>query len=465
MTDRQLPANIEIERFIAGCFIIEDDEIIQKYAQLLRMDDFTDKVCKNVIGGVCQLLKEGKHVDLIMLSQIYPNHDAEMAKMMAEVTTCANIEGYINQLKEITAKREAIISAHNLVESLYESDTPINVLGSHISEMEGIVANADAIRRINDLSKTEGILIQDGVSSGFVTWDANDSGLKDGRLTLLIGSRGMGKTTLARQAIMAIASQKVNSFYFCGETSIKEEKNNLSRLCAKAGEIQTRPNLADRTLYYPTQEAGDRFNKEYAKYIHLCDSSISKVQSQLFNTIFRNMKGLAKKGTKVFLIDSMMKINNAPGNMKFSEQKVIVQSLKDFAVDFGVHIILIVHPSKHHTGTSGILEQENLADTIIRYVRIYDEKERGVLLKNSDLPEEEKKKISAMVVVEKIRDQGETVPMFMEWEPTRGAVIDVNMKLISASYQKKGLWARYVNRISDSDCYRGNPALSGNIKE
>lgn len=449
--DKEIPRDIEIERFVTGSFLIEDDSIIEKYASLLREEDFTDKVCKNVIAASRQLLREGKHVDMIMISRIYPGHEQEMAEMMNEIVTTANLEGYINQLKEITARRESMIVCLNMAESISHSGTPIDDINNHQIECMRIIDNAESLKSIDNIKKSEGVLIEDGISTGFLTWDANDSGLKDGRFDLLIGPRGHGKTTISRQVNIAVAKQGIGVFNFCGETSIKEEKTNLSRLCALEGEMQKRDNLGGRTLYYPTKAAFDRFNEHYAKYIHLCDASICKNQENLFNTIFRQMKQLAKNNVKVFIIDSMMKINNAPGNKRFTEQKMIVQTLKDFAVEYQVHVILIVHPSKHHQGTSGVAEQENLADSIFRYSRIFEDKDIDKIFPSSNLPEEEKKNISAILLTEKIRDQGATSTMFLEFDSVRGAVVEINQTMKAREYEANKMWVRSVHRISDNE--------------
>ena len=49
--------------------------------------------------------------------------------------------------------------------------------------------------------------VKPGFSSGFLTHDYNDSGMKPG-LTLLTGKRNQGKTTFSRQLIIAAAMQE-----------------------------------------------------------------------------------------------------------------------------------------------------------------------------------------------------------------------------------------------------------------
>jgi len=126
----------------------------------------------------------------------------------------------------------------------------------------------------------------------------------------------------------------------------------------------------------------------------------------------------ARQGTVLFVIDNMMKLT-ADQKETFKAQQVIISKLKEFAVHFKIHIILICHPKKDGTSISGAMEIENTADTILKFHRIcLSETDDGI-------SEEELNRVTAMVTNEKVRDGGKAQTMYMEFDATKQANIEI----------------------------------------
>jgi len=147
----------------------------------------------------------------------------------------------------------------------------------------------------------------------------------------------------------------------------------------------------------------------------------------------------ARQGSVLFVIDNMMKLT-ADHKETFKAQQVIISKLKEFAVHFKVHVILICHPKKYGTSISGAMEIENTADTILKFNRVFGlTDEDGI----SDLA---LKNVTAIVTNEKIRDGGKMNTMYMEFNPTKEANEEIvyipELYQMAADYKRNGYYSR-----------------------
>ena len=276
----------------------------------------------------------------------------------------------------------------------------------------------------NTLSSTEVKMgsIKSGFSSGFATYDYNDSGLKGGTLCLLTGKRNQGKTTFSRQLVIAMAKQRQRSFVWYGEGDVTYEKGYLVRLIADNSQIISEDNGYGRTVYRANEEAEEDYNKNYGPYIDMYVKPVS-LPIPVFDDLLSRMTDKARQGTKLFVIDNMMKLT-ADQFDTFKAQQKIVSKLKEFADNFDVYVCLIAHPKKGDgdQSISGAQEQENTADTILRFKRVFFTEEAN---HNDDFPQHELRHVTAMVLVEKVRNAGESHKMYLEFDQIRQANIEI----------------------------------------
>jgi len=311
------------------------------------------------------------------------------------------------------------------------------------------------IKKVDEVSDP---VICNGIKSGYVTHDYNDNGLKMGNLTIVTGKTGSGKTSWTRQILISAIRQNVNTFMFVGETSLAKEKHKLVRLTAKPNEIVCNYGLAGVRLYTPSKEAIARFDEMFSKFIFLTDVTTireSKTNPSMFGKILIAMKHMATdNNVKLFILDNMMVLCEKSGNAIFDEQKKITLALKTFAEEAKVHVILVAHPKKGegNQDISGATEIQNLSDTIVRYVRLSDV-EKASMIKANPEKKDFFKRISAMVLTEKIRDDGQQRIAHLEWEPERGILFDVSEIKAASEYEQQGWWTKAVNKQEIVDIY------------
>lgn len=301
-------------------------------------------------------------------------------------------------------------------------------------------------------------VVESGFSSGFATHDYNDSGMKGGNLTLLTGKRNQGKTTFSRQLVVASAIQGIKSFVWYGEGDKEIEKGYFTRIIARDSEIEKSDNGYGRTVWHANEVAEDRFDKFYAPYIDMYVKPI-KLDIPVFDDLIKRMTDKAKQGVQLFVIDNMMKLTADQKNTN-TAQIMIIAKLKEFADYYNVHIVLIAHPRKGDgdQSISGAMEQENTADTILRFKRIYSSHGLG---KDDGFPSAELSKVTAMVTNEKVRNGGKQHPMYMEFCEIRQVNIDIayldDLVDIAKDYEEDGKYSRIARDCED----RGGMNVNG----
>ena len=371
--------------------------------------------------------------------------------------------GMLDQAKEFDNSDKVKWIDITKIEGVRYNDTK----GADVSDvLDRFKVSASRLLKLCDFLPIKGIKsgrdiqiakLKDGISSGFITHDYNDSGLKEGCLTVLSGRRGGGKTTLAKQIVMCAAQQGFKSFCFFGESDEKLEKSSFSRMVALDGEMDYRYNLGGRKIFEPQQIAIDRYEKEYGDKIFFHCTEKDEVIPNLFNSIMEKMHIAAKRGCYLFLIDNLMLLTKEQGSNEWAQQAMVTSELKKFALDYNIHIILVAHPKNGELKVSGSMEIEQRADTILHYVRV-GEPDVNKMLNEDGIPTHEGEKVSAIILNDKVRNDGESRTIFLQWDNSRGVVMETTSNNlpqatqgISQEYYDKGWWSKPSSKYGVED--------------
>ena len=325
------------------------------------------------------------------------------------------------------------------ISDLLDLGININVILSNPSELPN-----EFCKQAKDVARAK---LNIGFSSGFKTFDYSESGVKEGKLTLLTGFRGQGKTTFARQVLIASAKQGYKSLAWFGESNIEEENDIFALISANGAKVDVMDNGHGRSVFTPNDEAVEDFKQDLGNKISFYVKP-NEYTGNLFDHMMQVLKEQAKKGVKLFLIDNLMVLTGGAGSAVFSEQERIVLGLKAFAVKFKVHVMLVAHPKKGegHQAISGSASIENTADSIYRYVRVNEGTIKAYIGNVSTLDSAEHYNISAVVLNEKVRDNGVENTMFLEWVPERGCVREIcyipEIMESAKEFEELGLFSR-----------------------
>ncbi len=173
--------------------------------------------------------------------------------------------------------------------------------------------------------------------------------VEQGSLWVVVGRRGVGKTTLIKQQMLEWAKSEVPTLFYCGEmTTSQVTRWYVQSITGTAKEALTPEIYAEayRQLEgvplftaYPTRNSGDVDN-----VIEMFDQAYSYY------------------GIRVFAIDNLMTLTGSARDV-FGEQGRVVSKLKDWAVYNHTIVVLIAHPRKLSAdrGPRGIETAEDVA--------------------------------------------------------------------------------------------------------
>lgn len=218
------------------------------------------------------------------------------------------------------------------------------------------------------------------ISSGIKSLDRIIKGLFDSQLIVVTGERGQGKSTLASWILANALDQDRNIFAYSGELPDYNFRSWLDFQIAGSQNIDTTYNEWNDADYTLKSEAAVKLSEFYQGRAYIYDNS-AVTQGKLQDVLLGSVKYAADNlGCTLFLIDNIMTAVSAGEDM-YAVQSNFVKDLKAIASTKNVTIIMIAHPRKTERGkalenndVSGTSDITNLADTILTYSRISDDK-------------------------------------------------------------------------------------------
>lgn len=227
--------------------------------------------------------------------------------------------------------------------------------------------------------------LRSGVSAGARVWptglgaldDYLGGGIRSGELALLGGPQGLGKTTLALQILRHAASTGRSCVYFSFE---HDAHTMLERLLAiEATEVEGVPALPLRRLrevfearHSAPGSLDDRMAdvvggreaieamREYGRRVHLHSSSGASTTIDAVRGTVEQVH--AESGhPPLVIVDYLQKVrvNDAPP-LEDDRVTIVVEGLKDLALDAGVPVLAIVAADKSAIGTGKRLRVQHL---------------------------------------------------------------------------------------------------------
>ncbi|MBN1864833.1 MAG: AAA family ATPase [Victivallales bacterium] len=460
--DRPLPSDVGIEEQTIGILLSLEDEPHKLSRALMALEpgDFHSEACRALFNAAMETHRRNDPVNVITVGTRAPEHLDYALGLAAKIATTVILDFCLRRLKELSAQRKGIKLSYALCASLYDTDDTASLMGKAAEDLYSAsrLMLPGAVGR--DAASIKGEVTRDGIRSGFVTHDYNDGGFKAGGWTLLTGFRGDGKTTIARQFGVAAAMQGIKVFVFSGEAPKEREKNNWARLFAEPGEIRADKNTGGRPEF--TSPAAElRFNERFKGLIHFTDLGTFEgaAPGRLFDDTLAQMHDFAQQGYYLFILDNMSVLNQGEGNKEFDEQARISAALNKFKVRHNAHVILICHQAKGQTRVTGKSKQEDLADTVLRYVRVRPQNAADIrpFLSRAKLPPEITNQVSALLLVDKVRDGGTEQTAYLSWNGTLGACVELSTFEYARMYEDAGFWVKAVSRFQDLDRDLGEP--------
>lgn len=181
------------------------------------------------------------------------------------------------------------------------------------------------------------------VLSGINRLDELLKGFEMGCITIWTGLTNAGKTTVMTMVTKQTIEQGEKVFYFNGEQTKDDFKNNLYK--------QTAPKETIKAVRYKTTSIIDFFvnDQEATKLNKIYGNNLFVYNNEMHRTIDFLLLAMEevriKYGVKVFMLDNFMQIETSSSD-EYREQKEIMEKLRTFAVNKNIHVHLVAHPRK-----------------------------------------------------------------------------------------------------------------------
>ena len=214
---RALPNSTEAEISVLGA-MLQDSTAVLRAAEQLKPEDFYHPEHKEIFTVMAEMNSRQTAIDLVTVQTELSNRGSldgvggikYLMKIIRDVPTAANVQEYINIVREKSTLRKLIGAAQGIMKDCYAQNKELqDVLSNAEKSIFDIVMNrqggeelkpiSDALEtaysKIEELAKLKGELA--GVPTGFIDLDSMLTGLHPGEL-IIVGARpAMGKTSFA----------------------------------------------------------------------------------------------------------------------------------------------------------------------------------------------------------------------------------------------------------------------------
>lgn len=216
MAVKQMPQNNEAEMSVLGvCFL--NKYALEKVCEEVNDSMFYNEANKKIFKALEELHKTNTPVDITTVKNELDKQKnlnaigglEYISEVIDSVATTANLDSYIQIIKEKSIRRKLIDTATNIITETYEEEKDLSLLLDGAEKKVLDVARArttseftpisEALRRaqenLEQMAKNKSLIT--GLETGFYELDKATSGLHEGELIIIAARPGMGKTAFA----------------------------------------------------------------------------------------------------------------------------------------------------------------------------------------------------------------------------------------------------------------------------
>ncbi|MDI6591807.1 MAG: replicative DNA helicase [Patescibacteria group bacterium] len=224
LPERLPPQNIEAEKSLLGCLMLDKNAII-KVADFLKPPDFYKGIHQEIYQAILDLFEKGEPIDLLSVSNRLKEKDlleevggiSFLTELINSVPTASHVLSYAKIVQRKKILRDLIEASQEIGLMGYNESEDVEVLLDQAEKKIFSIAQAgltqdflpvksaleEAFERIDKLSKYK--KIPRGLPTGFTDLDNILAGLQKSDLIILASRPGLGKSALATNIAAHIA--------------------------------------------------------------------------------------------------------------------------------------------------------------------------------------------------------------------------------------------------------------------
>src|SRR5438046_5041377 len=250
---RTPPHSVEAEQGVLGSMLISPRETIAECVEKINEECFYVPAHRTIYNVLVDLWNAGQAIDLITFTQVLRDRNllegvggaAFVTSLFTFVPTAANVQYYLEIVRDKYILREIIAAATESVRRAYEEQDEVNNLLDEVEQRIFAVGEdrfkgqmlsmkdqvMEAIESIEKLYERKGGIT--GISTGFVEFDRMTSGMHGAEMIVIAARPSMGKTALVMNIAEHVAVQeKLPVGVFSLEMSSQQLVQRL--LCSRA---------------------------------------------------------------------------------------------------------------------------------------------------------------------------------------------------------------------------------------
>ena len=362
MAERKMPQNLEAEMSILGaCFL--STYALDKVCEEVTSDMFFSEANKKIFEAIYNLHQNKIPLDSTVLVNEIEKHDninsigglEYLGEVIDSVITAANIDYYIDIVREKALRRKLVEVSTNITTSAFDEETETNVIIDNAEKSIFSVTKsrkAGEFKSIGDVMKSTQARLEDlakndkditGIATGFYDFDKLTSGLHENELIIIAARPAMGKTAFALNlAVNAAINSKKNVALFNLEMSAEQL---AMRMIAAQGGIDQNKLKTGRLEHNDWKKVNEAMSELSDTNLYIEDASgisVSEIRAKC-----RRLATQAP-GLGLVLIDYLQLIDGGSRYAGNRQQEVseISRSLKTMAMELGVPVIALAQLSR-----------------------------------------------------------------------------------------------------------------------
>jgi len=363
--NKPLPHNIEAEKALLGCILI-DPEAIYKVADIISPEDFYKPAHQIIYSAILYLFERREAIDVLTVTNRLREMEeldkiggpSYLFELINSAPTVMNVVNYAKIVKDKKARRDMIQAAFEIQRLAFDEDKNPEELIDEVESKIFRVAEKiypkefshisvyleEAYQRIEELHSKERKLR--GVSTGFPLLDEYLGGFQKGDLIILASRPSLGKTALALTFARHIA---INEELPVAIFSLEMSKDQvIDRLIAAEAGVSLWRLRTGRLMYEGDinelsmiSEAMDRLNQAP---IYIDDTP--NLNTLQIRTMVRKLKHMIGE-IGIIIIDYLQLIKSHKSyDSRVQEITEISKSLKELARELNVPVLAISQLSR-----------------------------------------------------------------------------------------------------------------------
>src|SRR6266851_2109230 len=250
---RTPPHSVEAEQGVLGSMLISPRDTIAECVEKINEEYFYVPAHRTIYDVLVELWNAGQAIDLITFTQVLRDRNlldsvggaGLVTNLFTFVPTAANVQYYLEIVRDKFILRQSISAATESVRRAYEEQDEVDSLLDEVEQkifdvgedrfkgqMLSMKDHAmQAIETIEKLYERKGSIT--GISTGFVEFDRMTSGLHPSEMVVIAARPSMGKTALAMNIAEFVAiNEKLPVGVFSLEMSSQQLVQRM--LCSRA---------------------------------------------------------------------------------------------------------------------------------------------------------------------------------------------------------------------------------------